>query len=49
MQLRDWLAAQAMTGYIANPQFSDLSHEELAELCYRSAEALLQRRASASY
>lgn len=41
---RDYFAAAALTGYTANPKFSDTPHDELVQLAYEAADEMLQVR-----
>lgn len=43
MTLRDWFAGQALAQYLATMP-SDATYAELAEKCYRAADAMLEAR-----
>jgi hypothetical protein len=50
MSLRDYFAAQALTGFISNGDIPDMlrvgfSPKQAAEACYAIADAMLQERA----
>ena len=44
MTLRDYIAAQALAGYRANPAFQALSPREAAEHSYEDATYMLEQR-----
>jgi hypothetical protein len=44
MSLRDYFAAKAMQGLIADPDRADQSREECARLSYLMADAMLKAR-----
>ncbi len=44
MKMRDYFAAKAMQGLLANPDFSELTTEETAKLAYEMADAMVRRR-----
>ena len=44
MSLRDYFAAKAMQGWLANPIPNDSSIQEVAAWAYRQADAMLEAR-----
>lgn len=45
MTLRDYFAAKAMQGYLADPEWrADVSHRGTADAAYRMADAMLKAR-----
>ena len=44
MTLRDYFAAKALQGFIGTRYEEDQSFEEVAESCYRYADAMLEAR-----
>ena len=44
MTLRDYFAAKAMQGFAADPQMGRETAEEIAELAYMWADAMLKQR-----
>lgn len=44
MTIRDYFAAKAMQGMIADPDRADYSREECARLAYAMADAMLEER-----
>ena len=40
---RDYIAIQAMTGLSSNPGFTKQSYEEIADMAYRQADAMIKR------
>ena len=44
MSLRDYFAAKAMQGFAADPNMSDKTAEEIAELAYIWADAMIRAR-----
>jgi hypothetical protein len=44
MSLRDYFAAAALTGLLANPEFEDTAHDT-AKIAYQQADAMLLERA----
>ncbi len=39
---RDYIAIQAMAGISANPELNDWSIEQIAELAYKQADAMIE-------
>jgi len=45
MTIRDYFAAKAMQGYLADPEWrADVSHRGTADAAYRMADAMLKAR-----
>lgn len=44
MTLRDYFAASAMTGMMANTLGTNGAHSQVAEIAYRQADAMLEAR-----
>ena len=44
MTLRDYFAAKAMQGFLANPQWNALDPERIAEWSYDQADAMMEAR-----
>lgn len=40
---RDYVAIQAMTGLCANPNLNDLSPDQIADIAYKQADAMIER------
>lgn len=40
---RDYIAIQAMTGLSANPQLTERGFDEIADMAYRQADAMIER------
>jgi hypothetical protein len=40
---RDYIAIQAMAGLSANPELTQRSFDELADMAYRQADAMIKR------
>lgn len=40
---RDYIAIQAMTGLSANPEFTKKGYEEIADMAYKQADAMIKR------
>ena len=40
---RDYIAIQAMIGLSANPGFTKKSYEEIADMAYKQADAMIKR------
>lgn len=43
LNVRDYIAIQAMTGLSANPVFKDKSYTEIADMSYKQADAMIRR------
>lgn len=43
ISVRDYIAIQAMTGLSANPEFASHSVEQIADVSYRQADAMIKR------
>lgn len=43
LTVRDYIAIQAMVGLSANPQLTDRSFGEMADMAYKQADAMLTR------
>ncbi|PCI28287.1 MAG: hypothetical protein COB67_06825 [SAR324 cluster bacterium] len=43
MSLRDWYAGKALNGLLSNPEKAGNSVEEISELAYRYADAMLRK------
>ena len=46
MSLRDYFAAQALTGWVSDPATREGHADEAARICYRFADAMLRARQS---
>ena len=44
MSLRDYFAAKAMQGISANPECNERTFDEISEISYRQADAMLKAR-----
>lgn len=40
---RDYIAIQAMTGLSANPELNERSWEDIADMAYKQADAMIKR------
>ena len=43
LEARDYIATQAMTGLCANPNLNDLSPDQIADIAYKQADAMIER------
>lgn len=43
LEARDYIAIQAMTGLLANPECTSASNERVAELSYKIADVMLKQ------
>lgn len=43
LTVRDYIAIQAMTGLSANPEQNGRSFEDIADMAYRQADAMIKR------
>ena len=46
LNLRDYFAARALQGILANPEAWDMNDEQIAEWAYNAADAMLDARAA---
>ena len=40
---RDYIAIQALIGLSANPEFTEKGYEEIADMAYKQADAMIKR------
>lgn len=43
LKVRDYIAIQAMTALSANSQLTDQSFDEIADMAYKQADAMIER------
>ena len=43
LEVRDYIAIQAMTGFCANPDFSQRGFDEIADMAYIQADEMIKR------
>ena len=43
LEVRDYIAIQAMTGICANPDFSQRGFDEIADIAYKQADEMIKR------
>lgn len=43
LEIRDYIAIQAMTGLSANPGQNERSFEDIADMAYKQADAMIKR------
>jgi hypothetical protein len=43
LNVRDYIAIQAMTGFSANSEYNDRSFEDVADMAYKQADAMIER------
>jgi hypothetical protein len=43
LNVRDYIAIQAMTGLSANPQLTERGFDEIADMAYRQADEMIKR------
>jgi len=43
LKVRDYIAIQAMTALSANPQLTDQSFDEIADMAYKQADEMIKR------
>ena len=43
ISIRDYIAIQAMTGLCANTDFSQRGFDEIADIAYKQADAMIER------
>lgn len=43
LEVRDYIAIQAMTGLLANPECTSASEERIVKLSYRMADAMIKQ------
>lgn len=43
LNVRDYIAIQAMTGFCANSNLTDRSFDEIADFAYRQADEMIKR------
>ena len=43
LEVRDYIAIQAMTGICANPDFSQREFDEIADIAYKQADEMIKR------
>lgn len=43
LEARDYIAIQAMIGFSANPEFTKKGYEEIADMAYKQADAMIKR------
>lgn len=43
LEVRDYIAIQAMTGLSANPGQNERSFEDIADMAYKQADAMIKR------
>ena len=43
LEARDYIATQAMIGLSANPEFTKKGYEEIADMAYKQADAMIKR------
>lgn len=43
LNARDYIAIQAMTGLSANPEFTRKGFDEIADMAYKQADAMIER------
>lgn len=43
LNVRDYIAIQAMTGLSANPQLTERGFDEIADMAYKQADAMIER------
>ena len=41
--IRDYIAIQVVAGFAANPSMIDIPYEEMAEMAYKQADAMLKQ------
>ncbi len=47
MSLRDWFAGEALCGFFANSDLTEVPTDSVATNCYAAADAMLRERAKA--
>ena len=43
IRIRDYIAIQAMTGLDANPDFTTRAFDDIADMAYKQADAMIKR------
>lgn len=43
LEVRDYIAIQAMTGLSANPELTQRGFDEIADMAYKQADAMIER------
>lgn len=43
LEVRDYIAIQAMTGLCANPQLNERGFDEIADMAYKQADEMIKR------